>query len=288
MKRARNRRRSRVEPGSSPERIALLHMLPWRAIGRALAIAIATSATMLTLFWALDQPIRTVTVTGRFQHVSPVEIERIVALKARGTGLLTVDLAAVGRAIRSLPWVDTVSIERNWPHGLAVLVVEQTAAARWDSDGLVNMRGELFATSVRHMPDGLAALAGPDGTEAEVTQRYLAMQSRLTQAGLTIASMRLDARGAWQLALNDGIQVRLGRTQIDRRFDKFMSAALAIVKRRPEAISYVDMRYTNGFAIGWRAGRAALKRRAPVRDARAGGTHAMDGHRHDAHENQHA
>jgi cell division protein FtsQ len=268
--------------------MALLRRLPWRAAGRVLALTMATSATLLTLFWALDQPIRTVTVTGRFQHVSPLEIERIVALEARGEGLLTVDLAAVSRAIRSLPWVDAVSVERNWPHGLAVLVLEQTAAARWGSDGLVNMRGELFATGVRHMPAGLATLAGPDGTEAEVTRRYLAMQSRLTQAGLAIASMRLDARGAWRLALNDGIKVRLGRTQIDQRFDKFMSAALAVIKRRPEAISYVDMRYTNGFAIGWRAGRAALKRRAPARDARAGGAHAMNGQRHGADENQHA
>ena len=31
-----------------------------------------------------------------------------------------------------------------------------------------------------------------------------------------------------------------------------MSAALGIVEQRAGDISYVDMRYTNGFAIGWR------------------------------------
>jgi cell division protein FtsQ len=286
--RARNRRKSPVGSGRSSERIALMRLPPWRAIARALAVASAASATLLTLFWALDQPIRTVSVTGRFQHVSPVAIERIVALQARGAGLLTVDLAAVARAIGALPWVDTVSVERDWPHGLAVRVTEQTVAARWGSDGLVNMRGELFATGVRHVPAGLASLSGPDGAEAQVTQRYLAMQSRLSQEHLAITSMRLDARGAWRLALDDGITIRLGRTQVDRRFGKFMSAALAIVRRRASAISYVDMRYTNGFAIGWRGGRGALKGRAPVPDARAGGTHAMDGHGHGAHGNQHA
>ena len=251
---ARNRRKPRPEEAGADR--GLLRRLPWRVIGRALLIVTAVGATLLTLFWALDQPIRTVTVTGRFEHVSPAAIEQAVASQAFGAGLLTVNLRAVSHAVHALEWVDSVSIAREWPHGLAVRVTEQIAAARWGADGLVNPRGELFATNVRHVPPGLATLAGPQGSEGEVTERYLSMQSQLAQDHLRITSMRLDARGAWRLALDDGIEIRLGRTQIDRRFEKFMSAALAIVEARATAISYVDMRYTNGFAIGWRPGQA--------------------------------
>lgn len=228
--------------------------VPWRAIGRALAVGGAVIATLAVVFWALDQPIRTVEVTGRFQHVSPADIERIVAREVRGQGLLTVRLSAVARAIHTLAWVDAVSVERDWPRGLSVLVVEQVAAARWGHDGLVNASGVLFATGVSRFPPGLARLSGPEGSEAEVTGRYLAMQRRLAEAGLTITALRLDPRGAWQLDLGNGITVRLGRSQVDERFEKFMTAALAIVERRAGAISYIDMRYTNGFAIGWRSG----------------------------------
>ena len=47
--------------------------------------------------------------------------------------------------------------------------------------------------------------------------------------------------------------------QVDERFEKFMNTALKLVTQRGEDIAYVDMRYTNGFAIGWRgtAARAA-------------------------------
>ncbi|MGH8299650.1 MAG: cell division protein FtsQ/DivIB, partial [Steroidobacteraceae bacterium] len=221
---------------------------------RVLAAGGAVAATLCVVFWALNQPIRTMQVTGRFQHVAPQDIERVVAREALGKGLLTIDLAAVSRAIQALPWVDTVSVERDWPHGLAVLVVEQVAAARWGADGLVNRSGVLFTTGVSRFPAGLARLAGPEGAEAEVTQRYLTMRRRLQPAALTIAALRLDARGAWQLELSNGIAVRLGRSQVEERFDKFMSAALGIVEQRAEDISYVDMRYTNGFAIGWKSG----------------------------------
>ncbi|HVS76894.1 MAG TPA: cell division protein FtsQ/DivIB [Steroidobacteraceae bacterium] len=293
-KRARNRIKAREAAAARPR-------IPWRALGRTVAIGAAVLATLVVVFWALNQPIRTVEVTGRFQHVAPGDIERVVARQVRGAGLLTVNLAAVSRAIHTLPWVDAVSVERDWPHGLSVLVVEQVAAARWGSDGLVNANGVRFATGVSRFPGGLARLSGPDGSEAEVTQRYLAMRRRLRQTGLTVAAVRLDPRGAWQLRLSNDITVRLGRSQVDERFEKFMSAALGIVEQRAADISYVDMRYTNGFAVGWRSGRAARGKRANVRAARAaprhfatkpevasGNAHAFDGQRHRAYEDQHA
>lgn len=246
LKRTRNRIKARETPARP--------RVPWRGVARALGLGGAFFATSCVVFWALNQPIRTVRVTGRFQHVSPGEIEQVVARQAGGQGLLTVDLAAVSRAIHTLPWVDAVSVERDWPHGLSVLVVEQVAAARWGSDGLVNSSGVLFATGISRFPAGLARLAGPEGSQAEVTQRYLAMRRRLSQASLQITALRLDARGAWQLDLANGITVRLGRSQVDERFDKFMSAALGVVEHRAADISYVDMRYTNGFAVGWRSG----------------------------------
>ncbi|MGH8294578.1 MAG: cell division protein FtsQ/DivIB [Steroidobacteraceae bacterium] len=245
-KHARNRIKTAAPTAARPA-------VPWRAVGRVLATTAAAFATLCVVFWALDQPIRTVQVTGRFQHVSPQEIGRLVAREARGKGLLTVDLAAVSRAIHGLPWVDAVSVERDWPHGLSVRVVEQVAAARWGREGLVNSSGVRFASGLSHFPAGLARLSGPEGSEAEVTRRYLAMRRRLQPAGLTIGALRLDARGAWQIELSDGISVRLGRSQVDERFDKFMSAALGIVEHRAGDISYVDMRYTNGFAIGWKS-----------------------------------
>ena len=247
LKRTRNRMKARETAAARP-------LVPWRAVGRAAAAGGAFFATLCVAFWALNQPIRTVVVTGRFQHVSPGQIEQVVAQQVHGQGLLTVDLAAVSRSLHTLPWVDAVSVERDWPHGLSVLVVEQVAAARWGHDGLVNSSGGLFATGISRFPAGLARLSGPDGSVAEVTERYLVMQRRLTDAGVAITALRLDARGAWQVDLANGITVRLGRSQVDERFEKFMSAALGIVEQRAAEISYVDMRYTNGFAIGWRSG----------------------------------
>ena len=246
--RPQNRRRQARQPSGG-----WLTVMPWAVLGRW-ALALGGVAALLALaIWALNQPITTVSVAGRFERVAPLDVERAVKESAAGQGLVSVDLAKVRKAVRALPWVDTVSVQRNWPRGLTVTIGEQVAAARWGDNGLLNTRGELFANDATHIPLELPRLSGPDGTQAGVVQRYIMMRDRLVELGMRITALRLDARGAWQLDLDNGVTVRLGRQQLDERFNTFVATAARIVAQRATDIAYVDMRYANGFAIGWRS-----------------------------------
>jgi cell division protein FtsQ len=74
----------------------------------------------------------------------------------------------------------------------------------------------------------------------------------MQEAGMRIAALRLDERGAWEMDLDSGVTVRLGRRQVDERIDRFIRTASPVIAHRMSEITYVDMRYSNGFAIGWR------------------------------------
>ena len=218
-------------------------------------VALAALAIAVTLtLGAIDQNITQVSVTGRFQRVSPVEVEQAVKARVRDIGLISVDLNAVQRAVEQLPWVDSATVERQWPRALNIRVAEQVAAARWGANGLLNTRGELFISEARHIPPELPRLLGPRGTEAEVARRYLAAQGQLLEAGMRLTAVRLDARGAWEFDLDNGITVRLGRRQVEERFQRFVQTGVSQIASHASDIHYIDMRYTNGFAIGWRAG----------------------------------
>jgi cell division protein FtsQ len=69
---------------------------------------------------------------------------------------------------------------------------------------------------------------------------------------MRVAALRLDARGAWEMDLDSGVTVRLGRREVDERIERFIHTASQVIAHRLNEISYVDMRYSNGFAIGWR------------------------------------
>lgn len=234
------------------ERAWRLPDIDWRRLAATLASLAALGGAALGVAWMLDQPIETITVAGRFQRVSPLDVEQAVKQRVRGTGLVSVNLEAVGRSLHNIPWVESASVQRAWPRGLRVHVTEQVAAARWGANGLLNTRGELFISESRHIPPELPQLSGPAGSEHDVATRYLAVRGRLMEAGMRLTAMRLDERGAWEFDLDNGVTVRLGRRDVDARFERFIAAGLALVGERSGDIAYIDMRYSNGYAVGWR------------------------------------
>jgi cell division protein FtsQ len=254
----RNRRQARNEEPS------LLERVNWRVVSVAAGVAAGVGALALLLMLALDRPVRRVLVEGSFQRVSPPEIEAAVVGVARG-GLASVELDEIRMRIEGIDWVDHAVVQRRWPDALRVVVVEQVAAARWNNTGLLNARGELFLRNARYVPPELPLLEGPDGSEGIVAQLYLDAQGRLLEAGVRLTGVRLDARGAWELELANGVKVRLGRLAVTDRLDRFIRLASPLVAKRAAEIGYVDMRYTNGFSVGWNS-RSALAV-APQEDA---------------------
>jgi cell division protein FtsQ len=110
-----------------------------------------------------------------------------------------------------------------------------------------------------------------------VAQRYLATQDRLNKLGFQVAALRLDARGAWEFDLSTGVTVRLGRRQVDERMDRFVQFGARVISGRAAEVRYVDMRYSNGFAIGWRGNRKPPRARPAVMAEQRKGAPALDG-----------
>jgi cell division protein FtsQ len=248
----RNRFKPKSKPKADKPRRALPKFLAeWRTHARRGALLLLLSGALTLLIWALDRPVRVISIDGSFQRVSPGQIEKAVAPFAH-IGFMSADLDDIQRAVEALPWVDHARIARRWPNSLHVTVIEQTAAARWGEAGLLNTRGELFERAAAHVPAELPRLNGPEGTQSQVAQRYLAAQGRMLEAGMRIAALRLDERGAWEMDLDSGVTVRLGRRDVDERIERFIHTASQVIAHRLTEISYVDMRYSNGFAIGWR------------------------------------
>jgi cell division protein FtsQ len=202
----------------------------------------------------LDQPVRRLVVEGTFQRVTPPQVEAIVAQELEA-GFLSVDLRAMRERLLELHWVDRVTVRRVWPD-VVVAVVEHRAAARWGARGLLNERGELFAAEIEQAFPELPQLDGPPGSEQEVARRYLELRGPMAAAELELESLAMDARGSWLLKLDGGQQVRLGRRDVDQRLERFFGVAAPVLRDDFERVEYVDLRYTNGFAVGWRDGAA--------------------------------
>ncbi len=249
----RKRNRRRVE-----KRLPRFHVevgAKWRSRLRAALALPLLAAALLGLYkgakFALDQPVRNLVVEGTFQRVMPIQVEAAV-MQGLHDGFVSVDLGAVRKRVQAIDWVDRVNVGRSWPDTLIVRITEHQAAAHWGDNGLLNVRGELFTEQAQFEFPELPHLAGPRGSEREVARRYLAVRGKLAEANLSLQSLRMDERGAWVLMLGTGQEIRLGRRDIDERLYRFFDVVAPALANEFKRVAYVDLRYTNGFAVGWR------------------------------------
>ena len=218
-------------------------------IGPILAIGVIVATYELSSS-VLDRQIRSIEISGPFQRVTALQIEEVISDELED-GFVSADLALIQQRIMAMPWIDQATVARRWPSRLRITVSEQVPAAIWGESGLLNTRGELFVDSVRHVPAELPRLSGPEGRSGDVARRYLRVRDRLIPVGLDLRRVHLDPRGAWEMTLQNGVEVRLGRRDTEQRTELFLDIVADIITSRAADIEYVDMRYSNGFTIGW-------------------------------------
>ncbi|MGE0557107.1 MAG: cell division protein FtsQ/DivIB [Burkholderiales bacterium] len=193
-------------------------------------------------------------------HVTREQIEQIVRREVRGT-FFTQPLVRTRSAFETLPWVRRAEIRRRWPGGLDVTLAEHRPIARWGSAALINEQGEVFEAAY----DGtLPVFNGPADAAKEMAIQYDHFRRNLAALGKTPVQLSLSQRRAWQIRLDDGMTLDLGREQIEDRLRRFVAAYPVTLARVARPVDRVDLRYANGFA-------ARVPGLPPVASARPGG-----------------
>ena len=190
-------------------------------------------------------PLRSVQLTGDVVHVTYEQVEAVVTGELRGN-FFTVDLTQAREAFEKLPWVRKANVRRQWPDRLEVAVEEHRPLARWGTAALVSAQGEVFEAAINTT---LPVLQGPQGTAPEVVSHFQEFGRALEPVGRHIVQITLSARRAWVLKLDDETVIELGRENLESRLAGFVAAYERTVARLPQPSTYIDLRYTNGFAV---------------------------------------
>jgi cell division protein FtsQ len=256
-KRRKSGRQSGAEiPAGVWDRPALLNMVADLLLflaALALGYAAVVAALRLPLF-----PLRQVVVTHPLGNVTVAQLEYAARTALHGN-FFTLNLDQARGAFEKLPWVRRADLRRRWPDVLELTLEEHVAAALWQmNDGemrVVNDRGEVFAAATNAR---LPVFAGPEGSAPEILQRHAELVALLAPIGRTPERVLLSARQAWQLRLDDGLIVELGRDQpktpLAERIARFVAVYPAALELAKADAASVDLRYPNGFAL--RPGRA--------------------------------
>ncbi len=206
-----------------------------------------------TVSWMLDEqrlPLSKFVIQGDLKHTDSGQVQVALShIDPMGT-FMSQNVDELQRSILTLPWVAQASIRKQWPDLIKIYIVEHKASAIWNGIDLLNESGDVFHADVGQLTEDKVRLYGPKNSSREVLEKWREANPLFSSLGLSISSLVLNERRAWQIILDDGIRLELGKTSTMERIQRFLTLYQKLGEKAKE-VSYIDLRYDTGAAVGW-------------------------------------
>jgi len=224
-----------------------------RVVGWCLAVLLIAAALLpLVPRLGAAHAALTLEVSGQLQRVS-AETVRLAVAGRLNRDFYELDLGAVKTAVEALPWVARARVERAWPAAVRVHVWEHRAVARWNEQSLLSDADTVFTPAAIDADlEALPRLSGPEGQQAMVREAFEALRAQLADTPFAPVRLTQNARGEWTAFTADGLEMRLGRGAPTDAVAMLSGPVRSALEGRLQEVTYVDLHYINGFAVGWR------------------------------------
>jgi cell division protein FtsQ len=231
--------------------------LAWQQYGSRASALVAEHVSLPSLHWPerllpegpwLDRRFRSARIETPLTRLREDEIRAVLAGHL-DRGFFSLDVGALKEELEVHPWVSRASVRRIWPDGLTVSVHEHRPIARWGDEALINLQGEIFGVGDLRDAASLPRLQGPSGSPARVMRQYQQFSQAVQPSGLRISALTLEERGSWQLAMENGIRINVGREALMERMQRFVLLYQQEWQHDTRPLESVDLRYDSGLAV---------------------------------------
>jgi|JI8StandDraft_1071087.scaffolds.fasta_scaffold82919_2 cell division protein FtsQ len=235
----------------------------WRTLWRVLSFLwlLAGMAILTWGMWGLwielqkKAPLAVVHIEGDIRPADREELSARLKTVVQGSYFST-DLVAIRDAVLLSPWVESLSVQRRWPDGIRVMVVEKKAVARWGNERFLSAKGEIFQPKTGLENTALPLLFGPRGKTAYVMEQYRSFNERFRPLNLRVVELQLTERRTWFIHFDTGLELILDQNQVNEKLQRFLWLYQRELAAHAARIERIDLRYRHGLAVKWKAGQA--------------------------------
>ncbi|WP_425169704.1 cell division protein FtsQ/DivIB [Legionella sp.] len=194
-------------------------------------------------------PIATFKVAASYEYVTHKELQDVLA-KYAGDSFFSLPLSELKNELSSMSWVDTVTVERDWPDTVKIKLVEKKPVAIW-GNALMTAEGKLFNEGKVSQDMIMPRLKGPVSQQTEVLQVYEKLSKILSMYGLNAIGLHLRDNQSWVLLMGNNVKIYLGKNELEARLLRFCKAYPAVFAQKADQLASVDLRYPRGMAVQW-------------------------------------
>lgn len=198
-----------------------------------------------------------VIVEGQLKYLTYAEVADEIGNLVGGQNLVQVDAKQVQEHVDKIPWVAAARVAKRYPDTLVVSLVEHYPSAMWKTTGIYDAYTQsVFYPDLTKFSKALVRLtAHHDSLAPELYDHASQFMRLLENSPYLIEEVQLDAARGYRVLIQDGVTLILGRESSPDlpliRLNRFL-LAFGQTGLKLKDISYVDLRYDNGFAVGER------------------------------------
>ncbi len=228
------------------------------------------AASIYAIYQRLSQqnffPLKRVIIQEPLRYGDMREVSEIIR-NHHQRDLLHMDVTLLADEMQRLDWIAKASVYKRWPDAVEVKLEERVPVVRWGGRAFLDASGEPFSIPDNDKLRELATIHGPDGYEKQVLQYWHDIAPWLGARQLQLQQLSLDQRLVWHAELENGLDVILGRDQLNDRLKKLAVVNDKVIKPYHRYIEAIDLRYHDGFSVRWKAGvKPVTARKNPARD----------------------
>lgn len=196
-------------------------------------------------------PITTVKINGQIQRTSKQDVWAATA-NLLNKGFFGVNVGIIRTNLMQLPWIEKVQVEKVWPDKIAITIQEKVPVARWRGKGLVTTTGDIVYADSLSETDKLPVFWGSENQVKKMLESYLLINDTVKKNEMSVAEIEIMPDHGIRAILNNGIMLFLGQEGLPERLNRFNLAYRNKLQKMYRNIDYVDLRYVNGIAVGWK------------------------------------
>jgi len=198
-------------------------------------------------------PIKNISIESKMINVNKDDVFEKFKNYLNSKSFFNFKINILKKEIEKVSWVKSADIRRVYPGKIKIYIEEHIPIAIWNNESYMNNIGDIFF--INNIKKNLPILISNQSGNKIMFEYFSLLLKYISDENFDIKIKKIEENDIRSLSayLSSGIIVKFGSKDIRGKILTFIKVYKTLNTSDLEKIRYIDMRYSNGFSIGWKS-----------------------------------
>ena len=217
-------------------------------------------ALLISIFFLNDKindkkiyfPIKKISLDSKTTYSDKIQIYEKSKEYLSEKSFFNLKIIDLKKEIENIDWVRLADVRRVYPDEIEIHIIEHVPVAIWNDEMYLNSFGNIFFANSIDIQ--LPKIYSINERSKNVFKYFNTFSENLLKNNIdyNIIKIEENSRRSLTIKLSSNIIIYLGSDDINNKIDTFFKVYNSLNSSDLTKIRYIDMRYSNGFAVGWK------------------------------------